>query len=180
MNKLMKVLTGSLILVWVLGGNAASTYASHIEVKDHVQAKVLDWGTFTTKADGKKLNCDEYKSDVDSVLANPDAYSNFEKDAERTTAVKGCVMERMVDRYATWFIFLWIACLVGYLIFLGVKMSIQSSDGGGGWMPGGGWDGWFGAFKTPLIWLWVLVFVLIGWLNILVNFFKFILDIFLR
>lgn len=186
----------SMLTLWLLVSFLWTSVGTY-EVTPKAEAAVLNWGTFTKSArDNTKLDCSWDKTITDNVKTESVRTALFET-ASPTDAqisliadVKWCLMESKVDKYATWFIFLWIAVLVWYLIFLGIKIAI-GSEGEGGWggggMPGGGMPGQWGGgggvwekVKPAIIGIWVLTFVLVWGLNALLILMKFIVDLFIK
>jgi len=188
------MLISSMLLSFLGIGTLWIVSASQVDT-NNVQAVVLKWWTFTDSAQDKwgALDCNssQIKSYIKDDVSRKTLFDSTDSAQSWIRSdVKWCLMESKVDKYATWFIFLWIAVLVWYLIFLGIKIAIGSEGEGGGhgWMPGGGmpwmpgqWGGWvWDKIKPSVIGIWVLTFVLVGWLNALLLLMKFVVDLFIK
>lgn len=175
------------LLLWV---NVNTTIANIDIIKRTAQTSVLNWWTFSNSAQNpdQPLDCKSQMSAYPDEASRKALFDDTDPDkANLRLDIKACLMELKVDKYATWFIFLWIAILVGYLIFLGIKIAVgtEGEGYGGGGMPGGmpgQWgSGWiWNKIRPPIIGIWVLTFVLVGWLNALLILMKFIADLFIK
>lgn len=195
-----KILSSILISIFLIGSIWITNSSNNSNsFESSIKTSVLNWSTFTkSKREeqlGKPLKCED--NDIITITSKSkdelEVWYEENKDQKwYISDVKWCLLEEVVDSYATWFIFLWIIILIWHWIFLGIKVAIWSEWDSGwmwGWMWGmwgmwgwmwaqGGWIMW--QLKKPLIWIAILVVILVGWLNVILSWLKWLVDLFIR